>query len=104
MMRKNSKKLSTNANVAIVVESVLVVALLLLLYLRWPTQPSKPVTVACVVPVEAGTSSSKEDITGGYTEAERNKLVLFVLFEDFTFKVLFEFFSLGVLFLTKKKK
>ncbi|BAT76414.1 hypothetical protein LR48_Vigan01g264300 [Vigna angularis] len=82
--RKKSKKLSTGAIVAIVVGSVLVAALLLLLLLlclrrrrRQPAKPPKPVAAARAVPVEAGTSSSKEDITGGSAEAERNKLVFF---------------------------
>lgn len=79
-----SKKLSTGAIVAIVVGSVLVAALLLLLLLlclrrrrRQPAKPPKPVAAARAVAVEAGTSSSKEDITGGSAEAERNKLVFF---------------------------
>jgi len=81
---KKSKKLSTGAIVAIVVGSVLAAALLLLLLLlclrrrrRQPAKPPKPVAAARAVPVEAGTSSSKEDITGGSAEAERNKLVFF---------------------------
>ncbi|KAJ4832119.1 hypothetical protein Tsubulata_032537 [Turnera subulata] len=84
---KKSKKLSTLAIVLIAVGSALV-ALLLLLFLllclrrkqrRQPPKPPKPVGAAAArsVPVEAGTSSSKDDITGGSTEAERNKLVFF---------------------------
>jgi len=45
-----------------------------------PTKPPKPVVVAaCSAPAEAGTSSSKDDITDGSAEAERerNKLVFF---------------------------
>ncbi|KAG5032128.1 hypothetical protein JHK85_016110 [Glycine max] len=69
--------------VAIVVGSVLGLALLLLLLClrrRWRqlVKSPKPVVAARVAtPVEAGTSSSKEDITGGLVEAERNKLVFF---------------------------
>ncbi|RDX73619.1 putative inactive receptor kinase, partial [Mucuna pruriens] len=82
---KKSKKLSTGAIVAIVLGSVLAAALLLLLLLlclrrrrRQPAKPPKPVAaVARAAPAEAGTSSSKEDITGGSAEAERNKLVFF---------------------------
>lgn len=83
---KKSKKLSTGAIVAIVVGCVLFVALLLLLLLfclrkrqrRQPAKPPKPVVAARAAPAaEAGTSSSKDDITGGSTEAERNKLVFF---------------------------
>lgn len=84
-LHKKSKKLSTGAIVAIVVGSVLAVALLLLLLLlclwrrrRQPAKPPKEATAAArAVPAEAGTSSSKEDITGGSAEAERNKLVFF---------------------------
>ncbi|KAK7330179.1 hypothetical protein VNO77_24366 [Canavalia gladiata] len=84
-VRGKSKKLSTGAIVAIVVGSVLGVLLLLLLLLlclrrrqrRQPAKPPKPVVAARAVPAEAGTSSSKEDITGGSAEAERNKLVFF---------------------------
>ncbi|KAG5027840.1 hypothetical protein AAZX31_05G011300 [Glycine max] len=84
--RKKSKKLSTGAIVAIVVGSVLGLALLLLLLLLClrrrrrgqPAKPPKPVVAArAAAPAEAGTSSSKEDITGGSAEAERNKLVFF---------------------------
>lgn len=84
--RKKSKKLSTLAIVLIAVGSALV-ALLLLLFLifclrrkqrRQPPKPPKPAGVeGRAIPVEAGTSSSKDDITGGSTEAERNKLVFF---------------------------
>lgn len=82
---KKSKKLSTGAIVAIVVGSVLFIALLLLILLlclrkrrrRQPAKPPKPVVAARAAPAEAGTSSSKDDITGGSVEAERNKLVFF---------------------------
>lgn len=82
---KKSKKLSTVAIVLIVVGSALV-ALLLLLFLilclrrkqrSRPAKTPKPTATARAVPVEAGTSSSKDDITGGSAEAERNKLVFF---------------------------
>ncbi|XP_027330000.1 probable inactive receptor kinase At2g26730 [Abrus precatorius] len=83
--RKKSKKLSTGAIIAIVVGSVLAALLLLLILLlclrrrqrRQPAKPPKPVAAARAVPAEAGTSSSKDDITGGSAEAERNKLVFF---------------------------
>ncbi|BAT91696.1 hypothetical protein VIGAN_07031400 [Vigna angularis var. angularis] len=108
MTRKKSKNLSTGAIVAIVVGSVLVAVLLLLLLCLWRRRRQlaklpKPVTAARFVPMEAGTSSSKEDIIEGFAEVERNKLVFFVLFEDFTFRVLFEFFSLGDFVFNKKK-
>jgi Leucine-rich repeat (LRR) protein len=87
--KHKSKKLSTGAIVAIVVGSILFIALLLLLLLlclrkrrrRTPAKPPKPVVTAAArsVPGEGGTSSSKDDITGGSAEAERerNKLVFF---------------------------
>ncbi|XWS17196.1 hypothetical protein CRYUN_Cryun33cG0047700 [Craigia yunnanensis] len=83
---KKSRKLSTGAVIAIAVGSA-IVALLLLLFLilclrkrqRRPTKQQKSVTAAkrAVPPAEVGTSSSKDDITGGSTEGERNKLVFF---------------------------
>ncbi|XWS26921.1 hypothetical protein CRYUN_Cryun26dG0071700 [Craigia yunnanensis] len=83
---KKSRKLSTGAIIAIAVGSA-IVALLLLLFLilclrkrqRRPTKQQKPVTTAtqAVPQAEAGTSSSKDDITGGSMEGERNKLVFF---------------------------
>lgn len=84
-VHKKSKKLSTAAIVLIAVGSALVAFLLLLFLLlclrrkqrRQPPKVPKPTAAARAVPVEAGTSSSKEDITGGSTEAERNKLVFF---------------------------
>ncbi|OAY31620.1 probable inactive receptor kinase At2g26730 [Manihot esculenta] len=82
---KKSKKLSTAAIVLIAVGSALAAFLLLLFLLlclrrkqrRQPAKTPKPTAAARAVPVEAGTSSSKDDITGGSTEAERNKLVFF---------------------------
>lgn len=82
---KKSRKLSTVAIVLIAVGSALV-ALLLLLFLilclrrkqrSRPAKTPKPTPTARSVAVEAGTSSSKDDITGGSAEAERNKLVFF---------------------------
>ncbi|XP_061993116.1 probable inactive receptor kinase At2g26730 [Rosa rugosa] len=82
-----SKKLSTAAIIAIVVGSILGFCLLLLILLlclrkrrrqHSPKSPKPPVTAArSVTAAEAGTSSSKDDITGASTEAERNKLVFF---------------------------
>ncbi|PKI66703.1 hypothetical protein CRG98_012898 [Punica granatum] len=83
---KKSKKLSTAAIVGIAVGCALFLLLLLLvLFLclrrrqrRQPAKPSKaPAAVAGArsVPAEAGTSSSKDDITGSAEAAERNKLV-----------------------------
>ncbi|WCJ29716.1 Leucine-rich repeat protein kinase family protein [Euphorbia peplus] len=82
-VQKKSKKLSTAAIVLIAVGSAVVLFLLLLflvLCLRrrkrgQPPKSPKPTVASRSVPVEAGTSSSKDDITGGSTEAERNKLV-----------------------------
>jgi hypothetical protein len=85
-VRKKSKKLSTAVIVAIVVGSALLALLLLVLLLlclrkRHRRQPNKvpkpPVATARSFSAEAGTSSSKDDITGGSIEAERNKLVFF---------------------------
>lgn len=85
-VHKKSKKLSTAAIVAIAVGSALLALLLLVLLLlclrkRHRRQPNKvpkpPVAMTRSVSAEAGTSSSKDDITGGSTEAERNKLVFF---------------------------
>ncbi|KAE8675903.1 putative inactive receptor kinase [Hibiscus syriacus] len=83
---KKSRNLSTGAIIAIAVGSA-IVALLLLLFLilclrkrhRQPSKQQKPVTedTRAVQPAEAGTSSSKDDITGASTEGERNKLVFF---------------------------
>ncbi|KAE9602259.1 hypothetical protein Lal_00049897 [Lupinus albus] len=85
LVQKNSKKLSTGAIVGIVVGCVAGALLLLLLLLfclwkrkrRQPSKSPKPVTTATrnVPTAEAGTSSSKDDITGGSMESERNKLV-----------------------------
>lgn len=84
--KKKSNKLSTGAIIAIAVGAA-VVALLLLVFLflclrkrqrRQPSKPPKPPVAATrAVAAEAGTSSSKDDITGGSIEAERNKLVFF---------------------------
>ncbi|XVF49254.1 hypothetical protein PTKIN_Ptkin03bG0253600 [Pterospermum kingtungense] len=82
---KKSKKLSTGAIVAIAVGAVVAFLLLLFLILclrkrqRQPPKQKKPVTAGtrAVPPLEAGTSSSKDDITGGSTDGERNKLVFF---------------------------
>ncbi|KAL6226424.1 hypothetical protein ACLB2K_000386 [Fragaria x ananassa] len=86
-VHKKSKKLSTAAIVAIVIGSILAFCLLLLILLlcirkrrrnRSPKSTKPPVSAARSVPAaEAGTSSSKDDITGTSTEAERNKLVFF---------------------------
>lgn len=81
-VHKKSKKLSTGAIIGIVVGCV-VGALLLLLILflclrkrqRQPAKPPKPVATARAPVAEAGTSSSKDDITGSAEAAERNKLV-----------------------------
>ncbi|XP_054792189.1 probable inactive receptor kinase At2g26730 [Prosopis cineraria] len=84
--QKKSKKLSKGAIIAIAVgcsaAALLLLLLLLLLCLgkRRRSQPAKspkPVAATRAVPAEAGTSSSKDDITGGSVEAERNKLVFF---------------------------
>ncbi|CAN6564235.1 unnamed protein product [Malus baccata var. baccata] len=84
-VHKKSKKLSTAAIVAIAVGSALALFLLLLvLFLclrkrrrQQPAKAPKPPVATRSVETEAGTSSSKDDITGGSTEAERNKLVFF---------------------------
>ncbi|CAL0325728.1 unnamed protein product [Lupinus luteus] len=84
-VHKMSKKLSTGAIIGIVVGCVAGALLLLLLLLfcirkrqrgQPPKQPKPVSTAARSIPTaEAGTSSSKDDITGGSAEAERNKLV-----------------------------
>ncbi|CAN1216539.1 Probable inactive receptor kinase At2g26730 [Linum perenne] len=82
---KKSKKLSTLAIVLISVGAVLALFLLLLFLLcclrkkkrQQSPKPPKPVGAARAVPVEAGTSSSKDDITGASADVERNKLVFF---------------------------
>ncbi|XP_028800686.1 probable inactive receptor kinase At2g26730 [Neltuma alba] len=84
---KNSRKLSTGAIIGISVGCALAFLLLLFLLLlclrrrrrQQPQKTPKPVateTLAAPAP-EAGTSSSKDDVTGGSAEAERNKLVFF---------------------------
>ncbi|KAI4379439.1 hypothetical protein MLD38_005739 [Melastoma candidum] len=87
---KSKKKLSTAAIIGIVVGSVLALILLLVILLlclrkrkHQPDKTPKPMATAAAaggtrsIPVaEAGTSSSRDDITGGSIEAaERNKLV-----------------------------
>ncbi|KAI9117433.1 hypothetical protein K1719_011599 [Acacia pycnantha] len=85
-VQKKSKKLSKGAIIGIAVGCSLAALLLLLLLLLLclgrrrrgqPAKPPKPVVAARAAPAEAGTSSSKDDITGGSVEAERNKLVFF---------------------------
>ncbi|XP_022144933.1 probable inactive receptor kinase At2g26730, partial [Momordica charantia] len=84
-VEKKSKKLSTAAIIGIVVASAVVAFILLFLLIfclrkrerRQPAKPPNPVVAARSVPVEAGTSSSKDDITGGSVEAEKNRLVFF---------------------------
>ncbi|OIV99940.1 hypothetical protein TanjilG_26278 [Lupinus angustifolius] len=83
--KSKKKKLSTGAIIGIVVGCVAGALLLLLLLLfclrkrqrgQPPKQPKPVSTAARSVPTaEAGTSSSKDDITGGSAETERNKLV-----------------------------
>ncbi|KAE8735356.1 putative inactive receptor kinase [Hibiscus syriacus] len=84
---RNSRRLSTGAIIGIAAGSAFA-ALLLLLFLilclrkrkRRPakdSKPSAPVTTRDVPPAEAGTSSSKDEITGSSMEGERNKLVFF---------------------------
>lgn len=80
-------KLSKAAKIAIgVAAGLLALILLLILFLclkkrhrrRQTAKPPKPPSsTSRTVAAEAGTSSSKEDITGGSIEAERNKLVFF---------------------------
>lgn len=82
---KSSKKLSTAAIAGIIVGAVagaLLLLLIIFLCLRKKPQP-KPATMstttAVAAPVrpgaEPGTSSSKDDLTGGSVGGERNKLV-----------------------------
>lgn len=84
--KKSKKKLSTAAIIAIAVGSALIallILLLLVLCIRRRLRQQAPKTPKIVgaagaprsVSAEAGTSSSKDDITGGSVEAERNKLV-----------------------------
>ncbi|PSS01847.1 Inactive receptor kinase [Actinidia chinensis var. chinensis] len=86
--RKKSKKLSTAAIVAISVGSALIFLLLLLILFlclrrHQRGQPAKspkpPATTrsAAAAGADPGTSSSKDDVTGGSVEGERNKLVFF---------------------------
>ncbi|KAI7749627.1 hypothetical protein M8C21_030140, partial [Ambrosia artemisiifolia] len=91
---KKSNKLSTGAIVAIAVGSALILALLLLILLlcirkkrnQRTKQPPKPPVQTTAAGAggggtrsvtEAGTSSSKDDVTGASAEGERNKLVFF---------------------------
>ncbi|KAJ0091544.1 hypothetical protein Patl1_13166 [Pistacia atlantica] len=84
---KKSKKLSTAAIVGIAVGCAVFLLLLLLLLVfclkkrrrEQPGKTPKPSAAATsrAMATEAGTSSSKDDITGGSAEAERNKLVFF---------------------------
>lgn len=87
---KKSKKLSTAAIVGIAVGSAIGVLLLLLLLFfclrrrkKDPSKAQKPPVASRETPAvagaagEAGTSSSKDDLTGGSGEGERNKLVFF---------------------------
>nr|GMD80064.1 probable inactive receptor kinase At2g26730 [Ipomoea batatas] len=85
---KNSKKLSTAAIVGIVIGSVIAFLLLLLILFLCLSKKtgqapntSKPPTTANAAPAkpaaEAGTSSSKDDVTGASAGAERNRLVFF---------------------------
>lgn len=84
---KKSKKLSTAAIIGIAVGAALALLLLLLILFlclrtkkRNPSKEQKP-TVTARAPAaavgEAGTSSSKDDVTGGSAEVERNKLIFF---------------------------
>ncbi|VFQ78746.1 unnamed protein product [Cuscuta campestris] len=82
---KSSKKLSTAAIAGIIagaVAGLLLLLLIIFLCLRKKTQPkasNMTETTAIAAPVrqgaEAGTSSSKDDLTGGSVGGERNKLV-----------------------------
>ncbi|GAA0141720.1 hypothetical protein LIER_02799 [Lithospermum erythrorhizon] len=87
LSHKKSKKLSTAAIIGIAVGAALALLLLLLICVfclrtkkRKVSKEQKP-TVGTRAPAgavgEAGTSSSKEDMTGGSAEAERNKLIFF---------------------------
>ncbi|GAV65506.1 LRR_1 domain-containing protein/Pkinase_Tyr domain-containing protein/LRRNT_2 domain-containing protein/LRR_8 domain-containing protein [Cephalotus follicularis] len=86
--KKSNKRLSTAAIVGIAVACAVALFLLLLCFLmclrrrrrQRPAKHPKPtgaVAARAVGSTEAGTSSSKDDITGGSAEAERNKLVFF---------------------------
>lgn len=84
-LHKKSKKLSTGAIVGFVLGSIFAILLILILILclkkrqrRQPAKPPKPTaTTRAVTSTEAGTSSSKDDVTGASMETERNKLVFF---------------------------
>ncbi|KAF8406999.1 hypothetical protein HHK36_006120 [Tetracentron sinense] len=84
-VRKSSKKLSTAAIIAISVGSAIILLLLLLFLLlclrkrqnrRQAAKTPKPAVPSAVTEVGT-TSSSKDDITGGPSESEKNKLVFF---------------------------
>ncbi|KAA8535021.1 hypothetical protein F0562_030024 [Nyssa sinensis] len=86
--RKKSKKLSKAAIIAISVGAALVLLLLLLIIflclrkrqrqVQAAKSPKPSATVRSAAAVaETGTSSSKDDVTGGSAEGERNKLVFF---------------------------
>ncbi|CAK9153203.1 unnamed protein product [Ilex paraguariensis] len=81
-----SKKLSTLAIIAISIGSALFLLLLLIILIHCikriqRTKSPKPATArpysTARAVVETGNSSSKEDVTGGSAEVERNKLVCF---------------------------
>ncbi|XP_076958815.1 putative inactive receptor kinase At2g26730 [Bidens hawaiensis] len=95
---KSNSKLSTGAIIAIAVGSALILALLLLILLlclrkrrqqhdRHPTKSQAPAAAAAGATAaggggsrsipDAGTSSSKDDITGALGDTERNKLIFF---------------------------
>uniref|UniRef100_A0A7N0TBJ1 Protein kinase domain-containing protein n=1 Tax=Kalanchoe fedtschenkoi TaxID=63787 RepID=A0A7N0TBJ1_KALFE len=85
-VRRKSRKLSTGVIIAIAVGCAAILLLLLLclfLFLRrrrerqTPKAPKPVAAAARSAVVEAGTSSSKDDVTGGSMDAERNKLVFF---------------------------
>ncbi|KAK1418520.1 hypothetical protein QVD17_27665 [Tagetes erecta] len=87
-LRKNSKKLSTGAIIAIAIGSTLIISLLLLLILlrlrrnrkqqiSKSPKPPVPATVASrgVTETGTGTSSSKQELNGGLMNGDKNKLV-----------------------------
>lgn len=86
--KKKSKKFPLAAIIGIAVGGGLLLLLLLLCLIlccirrrrrRQPGKSPKPTATAATrsATAEAGTSSSKDEITGGSAEAERNKLVFF---------------------------
>ncbi|XP_024959059.1 probable inactive receptor kinase At2g26730 [Cynara cardunculus var. scolymus] len=87
-LQKSSKKLSKGAIIAIAVGSALILALLLLFLLlclrrkrkqqrKQSPKPAPPSAAASRGIAEAGTSSSKDELTGASIDGERNKLVFF---------------------------